>query len=75
MEAPVSDNTPLTSEERVRIARAPITVGILATHYAVHHEQPHPHGGIGPKPFIPMFNSWGQACGRRSMKLGSGENF
>lgn len=62
----------LTIEERIAIARAPITVGILGTHYNVHAFPPMAYAGCGERPSTPVFNQWGRAVGSRAIRTSDG---
>lgn len=61
---------PLTVEERIAIARAPITVGILSTNYNIHCG--HPYAGCGERPTTPVFNEWGRVVGSRAIRTSDG---
>lgn len=60
----------LTIDERIALARAPITVGILGTNFNVHSG--HTHAGCGERPTTPMFNEWGRRVGARAIRISDG---
>ncbi len=71
-EAVVSTDRELTIEEKIRIARAPICVGILATRGYWHHVPGLAHAGSGARPSAPVFNDAGRIVGTRALMLGDG---
>lgn len=61
----------LTTEEKLAIARAPITRGILATDYHT-HAAGCAHAGHGERPSTPIYNERGRRVGSRAMCIGDG---
>lgn len=64
----------LTIDEKIRLARAPITVGILGElRERAATVQPIAHAGAGRRPHTSVYNDQGYRVGNQALRLGSGE--